>query len=188
MYSTDPFNTGGNRTMVAAATIVRFPPVFKSWWWRWYICGAHLTVIINREYQHFRLYPRGCISEGDSSTNIFCQLLHFDPEKAGLLFPILLSSLWRVQIIGYIMACRPYTFVWKLFSFSSSQNFEHLKSLSGIMYSLSSTVSYCPPPDKMAAVSQTIFSDASSLMKMSVFWLKFHWILFLRTQLTIALV
>ena len=35
------------------------------------------------------------------------------------------------------------------------------------------------PPDKMAAISQTIFSDASSLMKNLVFWLKFHWDMFL---------
>ena len=43
----------------------------------------------------------------------------------------------------------------------------------------------CLPLDKMAAVLQTIFSDAFSWMKIFVFWLKFHWILFLRVQLTI---
>ena len=41
-----------------------------------------------------------------------------------------------------------------------------------------------PPLDKMAAVSQTIFSAAFSLMKSFVFWLKFHRGLFLRVQLT----
>ena len=40
--------------------------------------------------------------------------------------------------------------------------------------------------DKMSAVSQTIFSDAFSWMKIFVFWLRFHWILFLMVQLTIA--
>ena len=40
--------------------------------------------------------------------------------------------------------------------------------------------------DKMAASSQTIFSDAFSQMKNFVFWLKFHWSLFLRVQLTIT--
>ena len=39
------------------------------------------------------------------------------------------------------------------------------------------------PPDKMAANSQTIFSDAFSWMKSSVFSLKFHWSLLLRVQL-----
>ena len=42
------------------------------------------------------------------------------------------------------------------------------------------------PLDKMAAMSQTIFSDAFSWMKSFVFWLKFHWSLFLRVQLTIT--
>ena len=42
------------------------------------------------------------------------------------------------------------------------------------------------PLDKMAAISRTMFSDASSRMKMFVFWLKFHWGFFLRVQLTIT--
>ena len=41
------------------------------------------------------------------------------------------------------------------------------------------------PLDKMAVISQTIFSDAFSWMKIFVFWLKFHWSLFLRVQLPI---
>ena len=36
------------------------------------------------------------------------------------------------------------------------------------------------PLDKMAAILQRIFSDAFSWMKSFVFWLKFHWSLFLR--------
>ena len=39
--------------------------------------------------------------------------------------------------------------------------------------------------DKMAAILQTIFSDAFSWMKSFVFWLKFLWCLFLMIQLTI---
>ena len=42
------------------------------------------------------------------------------------------------------------------------------------------------PLDKMATVSQTIFSDAFSWMKMFEFWLKFHWSLFPSVQLTIS--
>ena len=38
----------------------------------------------------------------------------------------------------------------------------------------------------MAAISQKIFSDDCSWMKSFVFWLKFHWSLFLRVQLTIS--
>ena len=39
--------------------------------------------------------------------------------------------------------------------------------------------------DKMAAISQTTFSNAFSWMKMLEFLLKFHWNLFPRAQLTI---
>ena len=42
------------------------------------------------------------------------------------------------------------------------------------------------PRDKVAAISQTIFSNAFSWMKNFVFWIKFHWSMFLRVQLTIA--
>ena len=39
--------------------------------------------------------------------------------------------------------------------------------------------------DKMAAIFQTIFSNAFSWMKMHELWLRFHWSLFLRVKLTI---
>ena len=39
--------------------------------------------------------------------------------------------------------------------------------------------------DKMAAISQTIFSDAFALIKSFVFWLKCHWSKFLRVKLTV---
>ena len=41
------------------------------------------------------------------------------------------------------------------------------------------------PPDKMAAIPQTIFSNAFSWMISLVFWFE-HWNLFLRVQLTIS--
>ena len=40
--------------------------------------------------------------------------------------------------------------------------------------------------DKIAAISQTTFSDPFSGMKMYKFWLTFHWSLFPRIQLTIS--
>ena len=43
------------------------------------------------------------------------------------------------------------------------------------------------PLNKMAAISQTMFSDAFSWMNSFIFWLKFHWSLFLRFQLTISI-
>ena len=39
--------------------------------------------------------------------------------------------------------------------------------------------------DKMDAISQTTLSNAFLRMKMLEFWLKFHWSLFLRVQLTV---
>ena len=42
------------------------------------------------------------------------------------------------------------------------------------------------PLDKMAALSQTTFSNAFFWIKSFVFWLKFHWSLFLMIQLTIT--
>ena len=42
------------------------------------------------------------------------------------------------------------------------------------------------PLDKMAAIFLTMFSNAYPWMKTFVFWLKLHWSLFLRVQLTIT--
>ena len=54
----------------------------------------------------------------------------------------------------------------------------------------SSMMSWCvlnsSPLNKMAALSQKIFSDAFLWMKSFAFWLIFHWSLFLRVQLTIT--
>ena len=40
--------------------------------------------------------------------------------------------------------------------------------------------------DKMAVISETTYSNAFSQMKKYEFWLKFHWSLLLRVQLTIS--
>ena len=42
------------------------------------------------------------------------------------------------------------------------------------------------PLDKMAAISQTTYSNAVSLMKSFVFWFKFHWSLFIRVTVSIG--
>ena len=65
------------------------------------------------------------------------------------------------------------------------------------MYLKLSSAKWCPfclglnvlthfPLDKMASILQTIFSNAFLWMKSFAFWLKFHWSLFLRDQLTIT--
>ena len=42
---------------------------------------------------------------------IFCHLLHISSRKTGNLFSLLLCSLWWVQIFGYDLTCRSYSFV-----------------------------------------------------------------------------
>ena len=42
---------------------------------------------------------------------IFCHLLHIRSGKTGNLISSLLCSLWWVQIFGYVLACRSYSFV-----------------------------------------------------------------------------
>ena len=41
---------------------------------------------------------------------IFCHLLHIRSGKTGNLFLLLLCSLWWVQIFGYVLLCRSYSF------------------------------------------------------------------------------
>ena len=55
----------------------------------------------------------------------------------------------------------------------------HRLQLAGVITRVSPS-----PLDKMAAISQTMFSGAFSWMKSFVFWLKFHWNVLLRVQLT----
>ena len=43
---------------------------------------------------------------------IFCHLLHIRSGKTGNLISLLLCSLWWVQIFGYVLACRSYSFVY----------------------------------------------------------------------------
>ena len=75
----------------------------------------------------------------------------------------------------------------------------HIKLASLAMYGLTNATWYWHDPlrqlqqslphwgrDNMAANFRRIFSDALSWMKSCVFWLKFHWSLFLMVQLTIT--
>ena len=45
---------------------------------------------------------------------ILCHVLHIHSGKTGILFSSLLCSLWWVQIVGYDVACRSYSFVFTL--------------------------------------------------------------------------
>ena len=61
----------------------------------------------NRKYQPYPLlsyFPWLCA--WDVCYIIFCHLLHIHSGKTGILFSLLLCSLWWVQIVGYVLACR----------------------------------------------------------------------------------
>ena len=49
---------------------------------------------------------------------IFCHLLHIHSGNTGILFSLLLCSLWWVQIVGCVFACRLYSFVYNIISSS----------------------------------------------------------------------
>ena len=87
-------------------------------------------------------YSRGCVSEVVlPSYSVICCIY-----ISGILLPFLMCSIWRVQMIGYIMTCWSCLFVFTLHSLSLiisifhcyhvdlSQGIELLKCLSGNIY------------------------------------------------------
>ena len=80
----------------------------------------HLIIIIKSEVSTFPIvviFFRGCVSGvWDGCTTIFCHLLHIYLGNTGTLFPLfvfslLMFSLWYLQTIGCIIACRSCSFV-----------------------------------------------------------------------------
>ena len=57
----------------------------------------------------YHIFPWLCAS--DVCYIIFCHLLHIRSGKTGNLFSLLLCRSWWVQIFGYVLACRSYSFV-----------------------------------------------------------------------------
>ena len=58
---------------------------------------------------HYHIFPWLCA--WDVCYIIFCHLLHIHSEKTGILFSLLLCSLWWVQLVGYVLAPRLCSFV-----------------------------------------------------------------------------
>ena len=76
--------------------------IYSSCYYHHQIGSIHLS--------HFcHMYPWLCA--WDVRYIIFCHLLHIGSGKTGNLFSLLLWSLWWVQILGYLLACRSYSFV-----------------------------------------------------------------------------
>ena len=65
----------------------------------------------NRKYQPYPLSYFPWLCAWDVRYIIFCHLLHIHSGKTGILFSLLLCSLWWVQIFGYVLACRLCSFV-----------------------------------------------------------------------------
>ena len=60
-------------------------------------------------FTHCHIFPWLCA--WDVCYIIFCHLLHIHSGKTGILFSLLLCSLWWVQIVGYVLACRSCSYV-----------------------------------------------------------------------------
>ena len=85
----------------------------------------------------FHICPRLCV--WDVCYTIFCHLLYIHSGKTGNLFSLILCSLRWVQIVGYVLACRSYSFVCTLHHLiiiivqTLSEDIELIKCLSDII-------------------------------------------------------
>ena len=85
------------------------------WPWNSYIYPyLMLLSSSHRKYQPYPLSYFQWLCAWDVCYIIFCRLLHIHSGKTGVLFSLLLCSLWWVQIVGYVLACRSCSFVFTL--------------------------------------------------------------------------
>ena len=85
---------------------------FQYGWLKGYIyssCYQHHQIGSIRLSHCYHIFPSLCA--WDVCYIIFCHLLHLCSGKTGNLFSLLLCSLWWVQIVGYVLPCRSYSFV-----------------------------------------------------------------------------
>ena len=84
---------------------------FQFRWLRGYMhssCYYHHQIgSVNLTHYHIFLW----LCAWDVCYIIFCHLLHIHSGKTGILFSLLLCRLRRVQIFGYVLACRSCSFV-----------------------------------------------------------------------------
>ena len=76
--------------------------IYSSCYYHYQIRSIHLS-------HFYHIFPWLCT--WNVCYIIFCHLLHIRSGKTGNLFSLLLWSLWWVQIFGYVLACRLYSFV-----------------------------------------------------------------------------
>ena len=124
-----------------------WPGPFEFRWLKGYI---HIPFYYHHQIGSIHLshcchiFPWLCVWDG--CTTIFCHTLHIYLRNTGtlfqlLMFSLLMFSLWYLQTIGYIMACRSYSCVCRLRHLfyhhyhhyeDSSEGIELIKCLSGI--------------------------------------------------------
>ena len=113
---------------------------FKYRWLKGYIyssCYCHHQIGSIHLSHCFHIFPWLCA--WDVCYIIFCHLLYIDSGKTGNLFSLVLCSLWWVQIVRYVLACRSYSFVCTLHHLiiiivqTSSEDIELIKCLSDII-------------------------------------------------------
>ena len=104
--------------------------VYRSCYYHHQIGSIHLS-------HCFHTFP--CLCAWDVCYVIYCHLLYVHSVKTGNLFSLVLCSLWWVQIVGYVLACRSYSFVWTshhliiIIVQTLSEDIELVKCLSGII-------------------------------------------------------
>ena len=87
-------------------------------------------------------------------------------------------SLWLQSLINFLQIFTTHNNSWfSTWWITSREISSHTQC-----HKVTRALTHPPPPDKMAVISQTIFSYAFSWMKSLSFWLKFHWSLFLRSN------
>ena len=85
---------------------------FQYWWLKGFIyssCFYHHQIGSIHLSHCYHIFPWLCA--WDVCYIIFCHLLHKRSGKTGNLFSFLLCSLWWVQIVGHLLPCRSYSFV-----------------------------------------------------------------------------
>ena len=85
---------------------------FRHRWLKGYIyssCYYHHQIGSIHLSHCYHVCPWLCV--WDVCYIIFCYLLHIHSGKTGNSFSLLLCSLWWVQIIGYVLSWRSYSFV-----------------------------------------------------------------------------
>ena len=110
--------------------------IYSSCYYHHQIRSIHLSNI-NINQHGFHIFPWLCA--WDVCYIIFCHLLYIHSRKTGNLFSLVLCSLWWVQIVGYVLACRSYSFVCTLHHLiiiivqTFSEDIELIKCLSDII-------------------------------------------------------